>query len=300
MPVNNPHDRFFRSAFSEKKVALGYLLEFLPTEVTNELDLESLDLESNSYVNKNLEEHFSDIVYRCQFKQSKQKQKNNKQDDIWLSFLFEHKSYPVYFIYKQLLQYVVSAWDTLIKQNKPLKIIIPIVVYHGKDNWEMRKIDDYFYIPNEHFRKFLPIFDYVLTDLSAISDDRISQIRQNAKLFNALMALKHSRNLKFVLENLSLILAQAEDYLENQGGQNFFHTIIVYLTSTTSPNKKDFLKSVNQLRPKLKKNVMTLYEQLIQEGKIEGKIETIHQATIRMIEKGIDDSFNHGCTRRQC
>lgn len=293
MPIKNPHDKFFRSVFSEKKVALGYLLEFLPSEITDELDLDTLEQENNSYIDKNLDEHFSDIVYRCNFK--RQENTTQNQNEIWLSFLFEHKSYPVYFVFLQLLQYVVNIWSQLLKQNKPLKIIIPIVVYHGKKEWEMRKIEDFFYVPNKHFRKFLPIFDYILTDLSVTSDDRIKQIRQNAKLFNALMALKHSRDLKFILENLALILANAEEYLENKEGQNFFHTIIVYLTTTTSPNKKDFLKSVNQLKPKLKKNVMTLYEQLIQEGrqqgKAEGKVETLHQATTRLIQKGADDAF---------
>jgi len=117
MPVN---DRFFRFAFSEKKVALGYLLEFLPKVITDELDLESLELENNSYVNKELEEHFSDIVYRCNFKKSEhQEESHEKPPEIWLSFLFEHKSYPVFFVYKQLLRYILNTWELLSQQPQP-------------------------------------------------------------------------------------------------------------------------------------------------------------------------------------
>ncbi len=291
MPINNPHDRFFRSVFSEKEVALGYLTTFLPDTILSELDLSSLELENNSYINETLQEHFSDIVYRAQFKQNKEKKSQKKQNAIWLSFLFEHKSYPVEFIYLQLLQYIISVWIHLTKQKTQLRLVIPIVVYHGKEEWKLRKMEDYFYLPNKHFKQFLPIFDYILTDLSAISDARISQIRQNVKLFNTLMALKHSRNLRFVLDNLEIILANAEEYLEKQGGLNFFRTVIVYLSSTTNPKKSEFLKSVRQLNPKLKKNIMTLYEQFVQEGIQKGKIETLRQTTIRMIKKGANNEF---------
>ena len=55
------------------------------------------------------------------------------------------------------------------------------------------------------------------------------------------------------------------------------------------------MKPVQQLQPFIKENVMTLYEQLIQEGKIEGReeatLKTKRQATIRLIQKGATNDF---------
>ncbi len=164
-------------------------------------------------------------------------------------------------------------------------------MYHGKEKWQIRKIEEYFHLPNEHFKRFLPIFEYKLSDISALSDERILKMRQTAKLINAVMALKHSRDLSYILKNLGIILTGAEEYFEKQGGKVFFHTILIYLTSTTSPKESDFLQSVKLLKPKLKKNVMTLYEQLIEKGKKEGFEETIEKATVRMIRKGFSNEL---------
>jgi len=86
-------------------------------------------------------------------------------------------------------------------------------------------------------------------------------------------------------------LTGAEEYFEKQGGKVFFHTILIYLTNTTSPKESDFLQSVKHLKPKLKKNVMTLYEQLIEKGKKEGQLETVYHATVQMIRKGSSNEF---------
>ncbi len=301
MAIANPHDRFFKSVFSDKEVAVGFIREFLPEEITSELDLDTIDLEGNTYISKNLEEHVSDLVYRCKFKKKIDDPKNEEQSkqEVWISFLLEHKSFPVYFVFAQLLEYILGIWKRLIKQGEPLVLVLPIVVYHGEDKWKRRQLEEYFYLPNKHFSKYLPIFDYELTDLSKLSDERILNIRQTAKLLNAVMALKHGRDLTYVSANLRLILTGADKYLKTQVGKNFFHTIFVYLLITNDSQKGDFLKSVQQLQPFIKENVMTLYEQLIQEGKIEGREEgreegtqeTKRQATIRLIQKGVANDF---------
>ncbi len=153
MAISNPHDRFFKSAFSDKEVAAGFIREFLPEEITGELDLDSIELEGNTYINKNLKEHVSDLVYRCKFKKKTDEtgaKGEPKQDEVWISFLLEHKSFPVYFVFKQLLEYILGIWKGLIKQKKPLVLVLPIVVYHGKEKWKRRKMEDYFYLPNKH------------------------------------------------------------------------------------------------------------------------------------------------------
>ena len=48
--VNNPHDKFFKAAFSLASVARGYLTYLFSPQITAKLDLDSLELDSNSYI----------------------------------------------------------------------------------------------------------------------------------------------------------------------------------------------------------------------------------------------------------
>ena len=57
----------------------------LTAEIAAEIDINSLELDTTTYINKKLEELYSDIVYTA-------KTKNDKS--VKVAFLFEHKSYP--------------------------------------------------------------------------------------------------------------------------------------------------------------------------------------------------------------
>ncbi len=60
---------------------------------------------------------------------------------LYTYFLFEHKSYIGKDIAFQLLRYMVEVeiWGAKIKKEKAdeLPVIIPLVVYHGKDHWKI-------------------------------------------------------------------------------------------------------------------------------------------------------------------
>lgn len=78
---NKPHDHFFKSTFSDKRIAADYMHTFLPEKLTANLKLDSLALASTSYINSELEEFLSDVVYTCTY----------GEQPIRISLLFEHK-----------------------------------------------------------------------------------------------------------------------------------------------------------------------------------------------------------------
>ena len=59
----NPHDKFFKEIFSRKNEVKDFIQGFLPTEIVENIQFESLELDSNSYVDEELKENFADIVY---------------------------------------------------------------------------------------------------------------------------------------------------------------------------------------------------------------------------------------------
>ncbi|MCK5508009.1 MAG: Rpn family recombination-promoting nuclease/putative transposase, partial [Desulfobacterales bacterium] len=119
--ISNPHDRFFKDVLLRREAALDFVLYYLPADITVLLDIESLVVSKDSFVDKELREHFSDIIYQVDLKQG---------DSAYIYLLFEHKSYSEPLIALHLLRYMIKIWEQGVKQGKarPFAPIIPIVV----------------------------------------------------------------------------------------------------------------------------------------------------------------------------
>jgi len=73
----------------------------------------------------------------------------------------------------QLLRYMVRFWERQVKDNGPMRPIIPLVIYHGEKAW--RSSTDFLALLDapEGLRPYLPDFRYHLTDFSYLSDETI-------------------------------------------------------------------------------------------------------------------------------
>ena len=122
--LGNPHDKFFKEAFSRPEVARDFLTQQLPSAVLAQIDLDTLELQKDTFVDSELAEHFSDMLYRVQ---------TRAETAVYIYLLLEHKSYPDPFIALQLLRYLVRIWEQdLREKRKQLRLVLPLVVYHGK------------------------------------------------------------------------------------------------------------------------------------------------------------------------
>ena len=83
MDINNPHDVFAKSVMSKIENARDFFNGVLPEGLRELIDLETLRLEKESYVDEELSEFYSDIVYTCMYRGS----------TVKLVLLFEHKSF---------------------------------------------------------------------------------------------------------------------------------------------------------------------------------------------------------------
>ncbi len=61
--ISNPHDRFFKEVLSRQEVARDFLVHYVPANLVRLLDIDSLEIRKASFVDKDLNEHFSDILY---------------------------------------------------------------------------------------------------------------------------------------------------------------------------------------------------------------------------------------------
>ncbi len=97
----NLHDRYFQETFSHREIAESFLRNNLPHSLVQHLDFSTLTIVKDSFVDKDLQEHFSDILYSIRFRDSV----------LYIYLLFEHKSRPERFVSLQILRYMVKIWD---------------------------------------------------------------------------------------------------------------------------------------------------------------------------------------------
>lgn len=110
------------------KQAKCELKDFLPSNISNELDFTHINVDKKSYLSEEYKDQYSDLVVETRFK-------GNSEDPVFVYFLMEHKSYiptrPAF----QLLRYMVEQWYDLEKKGilgSKLPPIFPILIYHGK------------------------------------------------------------------------------------------------------------------------------------------------------------------------
>ncbi len=162
--LTNPHDKFFKDLFTRQEAAQDFLQHYLPAEVAKLLDLSTLEIGKDSFIDPDLQEHFSDLLYKVAL---------HSGQETYIYVLFEHKSYPDPLIAFQLLKYMVRIWEQALKQEKPLLPILPLVVYHGAKRWTVDlELMALFGVPDE-LKPFVPNYRYWLCDLSQYSDEEI-------------------------------------------------------------------------------------------------------------------------------
>jgi len=61
--IKNPHDSLFKRTLGDKEVAVDFLENYLPNNILKEIDLTDIKVAKDSFVDEELEESFSDILY---------------------------------------------------------------------------------------------------------------------------------------------------------------------------------------------------------------------------------------------
>jgi predicted transposase/invertase (TIGR01784 family) len=100
--LSNPHDRSFKEIWSREAIGQDFLRHYLPQEIVELLDLDSLELTKDSFVDRRLRQHYSDLLYRLKVKDGR---------PGFVYFLLEHKRAPKRFTALQLLRYRVQIWE---------------------------------------------------------------------------------------------------------------------------------------------------------------------------------------------
>ena len=128
--ISNPHDSLFKAMMSREEIAKDFFHNHLPEGLAKLIDVDSLEIRKDSFVEKELKQFYSDILYQVSFKGGKG----------YIYLLFEHQSKPYRLIAFRLLRYMVKIWEQELRAEPALVSlppIIPLVLYHGRAGWDV-------------------------------------------------------------------------------------------------------------------------------------------------------------------
>ncbi len=222
MDIPNPHDKFLKETFSKQENVTDFIRGTFPENILKNLDLSSLVLDNNSSIDEELNEYFSDIVYNCFC----------KDNELKIAILFEHKSYAMPYPHLQLLKYIIKTLETNIKQCEKLVPVIPVILYHGKEKWKVRRFEEYFEDIDKILYRFIPSFEYMLTDLSAYSNEEIKyRVFKKVSLEIPLLLMKNIFDEVELGRNIKGFLEIGKNYIEQEEGLKFQESVIRYLSA---------------------------------------------------------------------
>ncbi|MFH0926046.1 MAG: Rpn family recombination-promoting nuclease/putative transposase [bacterium] len=265
--AHNPHDAFFKEIMGKKETASDFFRNYLPTEVLGLIDLNSLQITKDSFIEKELKRFYSDILYQVTIGNEK----------VYLYLLFEHQSTIDKLISFRLLRYMVKVWELEIKQQPKLDMlspIVPLLLYHGKERWNISNrfsrivsLGD-----REELKLYVPDFTYNLYDFS--SDSSI-QIKGEIILRVCLELFRHifDNNLSQTEKTFSLLKSLS---LKERSALEFIEAVFRYLISTREDATLEELNEIVEKTISSKEAggaIMTVAEQLIEKGREEGREE---------------------------
>jgi predicted transposase/invertase (TIGR01784 family) len=211
------------------------------------------------YLSKELRKTMSDIVYTCR--------KKNGREEIKVSLLIEHKSFPDKYTPIQMGSYIFSALQKQVANKEPLSVVIPVLLYHGKSKWKYQTLAGLFEGVDAAWEEYIPDFSYLYNDLGEAPDEEVEGLN-NKFLAASLFALKYSYDPKWLGENAVKMLIWTDE-----GPEGLKSPFIIYLFCRAKLKEAEIIELAESLPESLKKTVMSTADILIEKGHIKGKLE---------------------------
>lgn len=263
-----PHDATFRQFLTQPNVARDFMQLHLPAELRAICDLSTLKLESGSFVEDDLRQYFSDVLYSLK----------TTAGDGYIHVLIEHQSTPDRHMAFRLIRYAVAAMQRHLEAgHKKLPLVIPVLFYTGKRSpypYSTRWLDE-FNDPVQAERLYGGAFP--LVDVTVIPDDEIMTHRSMAAL-TLLQKHIHQRDIATLTDRLATLLMA--DYLSSPQVTALIHYL---LQAGESADYEAFVRELAQRVPQHGDALMTIAQQLEQKGLEKG----IQLGEQRGIEKGL-------------
>lgn len=274
--TTTPHDAVFKTFLSCADTARDFISLHLPTQLLQLCKLETLRLESGSFIEDDLRPYYSDVIYSLR----------TTTGHGYVHVLIEHQSTPDKHMAFRLLRYAVAAMQRHLEAgHKTLPLVIPILFYHGKRSlypWPLSWLDG-FSDPTAACQVYTSPF--TLVDITVIPDEEIMQHRSMAALT---LVQKHirQRDMALLQDKLARLFV-----LGHMNGQQITVLINYLIQAGQTQDVQKLLYGLAQRVPQHGETLMTMAEQLRKEGIQEGKLAATRDIAKAMLARGLDSSI---------
>ncbi|MCC5808656.1 MAG: Rpn family recombination-promoting nuclease/putative transposase [Opitutales bacterium] len=281
--LHNPHDHFVKFGFGEPRRMAALLRAYLPGNLTQALQWDSLTRVQSSFLDEHLKERRSDLVFSVRSGGSLG----------YIYILFEHQREADRRMPFRLLRYMVRLWETHQRQHPgdALPFALPIVFYHNNRPWpHSDRFADLLDLPQggaADWQAFVPDFRHQVFNLSqmdarAVGEDLSAGVM--LKILRAILLPDGGESLRKGFEALAEIARVP-------GHREFIRICLTYLTDAGNDvDPEAFIEHISRIEnPTLQKEAMTIAERLIEKGRTEAM--TIAES---LIEKGKSEGITKG------
>jgi predicted transposase/invertase (TIGR01784 family) len=245
---------------AEPQVSRAFFEHHLPINIKAAINLETLHLHKESYVDEQLKLLVTDMLFSADFGAT----------PGYLYLLVEHQSMADRLMPLRILKYMTAIMEQHLKKSNSgqLPVVYPLLFYNGKE--EYRYSTDLFELFAEHADLMREVWSkpFQLIEINKIPDETL---RQKAWLGVMELCMKHVFK-RDILSYLEVLLDPIKQ-VEQAGGINYIQTALTYLLNTNeTTDKKALFEAVcDNLSEESGEKIMTIADQLRAEGKAEEK-----------------------------
>ncbi|WP_213732011.1 Rpn family recombination-promoting nuclease/putative transposase [Citrobacter europaeus] len=270
MTTSTPHDAVFKQFLYHPDTARDFLDIYLPSTLRELCDLQTLKLESGSFIEDSLRASYSDVLWSLK----------TNEGDGYIYVVIEHQSSPDAHMAFRLKRYAMAAMQRhLDAGHKTLPLVIPMLFYHGALSpypFSLCWLDEF---DDPIVARQLYSATFPLVDITVIPDDEIMQHRRIA-LLELMQKHIRKRDLMGLVEQLVSLLATG--YANDSQLKTLFNYMMQF---GNTPHIDKFIREVAQRVPQQKESLMTIAEVLQQEAK--------QQEALRIAQMMLANGISH-------
>ncbi len=270
MTTATPHDAVFKQFLYHPDTARDFLDIYLPSTLRELCDLQTLKLESGSFIEDSLRASYSDVLWSLK----------TNEGDGYIYVVIEHQSSPDAHMAFRLMRYAMAAMQRhLDAGHKTLPLVIPMLFYHGALSpypFSLCWLDEF---DDPALARQLYSATFPLVDITVIPDDEIMQHRRIA-LLELMQKHIRKRDLMGLVEQLVSLLATG--YANDSQLKTLFNYMMQF---GNTPHVDKFIREVAPRVPQQKERLMTIAEVLQQEAK--------QQEALRIAQMMLANGISH-------
>lgn len=277
------HDGLFKLFLREPGTAQDFFIAHLPQDIRSQVRLETLKLEPGSFVDQQLRELHSDVLYSVETTQG---------DAGYIYCLVEHQSSAEKLMAWRLMRYTMAVMDAHLKKgNATLPVVVPLLFYQGPVRPYPYSMDwlDCFELPA--LARQVYTRPWPLVDVSVMEDSDLQSHRRMALLELVQRDIRH-RDVVSLLRDAAHFIRLNENTRE-QVEAILYYAVYNSMSKENTERTETFLHELAGEIPEYEELIMvTIAQQLKEAGRQQGIEQGIQQGKLETARALLDNGIS--------